>query len=278
MKIHAVQTGTVQIHTRQVVGRGSGLMRSINMLRDSQWTPPLPILAWVIEHPEGVIVVDTGETVETTDPNNLPRYHPFYRSAVKFSIEWEQEIGPQLERLGITPSDVRTVIMTHLHSDHAGGLKHLPRSEILVHPSEFAATRGIGGFISGYLPQHFPGWFKPKFIELTSEPFGTFSSSQRVTRAGDVVIVPTYGHTPSHVSAVVVQEHGHILLAGDTSYTEHNLRAGLVDGVSMNVAQSGETLETIRKHAHSHPTIYLPTHDPDSVKRLQNQLFFRSLD
>lgn len=271
MKIHALETGTVQIHKRQTIGVGNGLVRTANMILDNEWTPPLPIHAWAIEHSEGVIVVDTGETARTAEPNYLPRFHPFFRRAVKFSIQPEQEIGPQLEQLNIRPSDVRTVILTHLHSDHAGGLRHFPTSEILVHPAELAATRGMGGYISGYLRQHFPPWFKPKSIQLVNEKFGAFGASQRVSGAGDVVIVPTYGHTPAHVSVIVLDGDTHYFLGGDTSYSEKNLRAELVDGVSPNVAQSAATMKTILAHARLHPTVYLPTHDPDSRKRLEGK-------
>ena len=65
MKIHAIQTGTVAIKTRQRSGKGEGFGRLVNTLLDPEWTPMLPIYAWVIEHPEGVIVVDTGETART---------------------------------------------------------------------------------------------------------------------------------------------------------------------------------------------------------------------
>ena len=61
MRIHAIQTGTVAIKTRQVSGRGPGALRPYITLLDTTWTEPLPIYAWVIEHPEGLIVVDTGE-------------------------------------------------------------------------------------------------------------------------------------------------------------------------------------------------------------------------
>jgi hypothetical protein len=44
----------------------------------------VPILAWVIEHPEGIIVVDTGETARTAEPGYLPSWHPYYRFAVRF--------------------------------------------------------------------------------------------------------------------------------------------------------------------------------------------------
>ena len=100
-------------------------------------------------------MVDTGETARTAEPNYHPRYHPFYRLAVRYAIRPEDEIGPQLIRLGIRPTDVRMVIMTHLHSDHSGGLYHFPKSEILVHPAETKQrARRMGGGIS---PSAFSG-------------------------------------------------------------------------------------------------------------------------
>jgi N-acyl homoserine lactone hydrolase len=62
MRIHAIQTGTVAIKQRQVRGAGQRVGRRLNTLLDRVWTDPLPIYVWVIEHPEGIIVVDTGET------------------------------------------------------------------------------------------------------------------------------------------------------------------------------------------------------------------------
>lgn len=62
MRIHAIQTGTVAVKTHQLSGRGRGTLRPIITLLDTTWTEPVPIYAWVIEHTEGLIVVDTGET------------------------------------------------------------------------------------------------------------------------------------------------------------------------------------------------------------------------
>jgi hypothetical protein len=58
--IHAIQT-TVAIRPNQRQGKGTGFVRLINTPRPP-WTEPLPIYVWVIEHPEGIIVIDTGET------------------------------------------------------------------------------------------------------------------------------------------------------------------------------------------------------------------------
>src|SRR5437588_5327960 len=122
MRIHAIQTGTVAIKTRQVSGRGPGALRPYITLLDTTWTEPVPIYAWVIEHPEGLIVVDTGETARTAEKGYFPRWHPFFRLAARLSVCPDDEIGPQLRRLGIAPRDVRWVVLTHMHTDHAGGL------------------------------------------------------------------------------------------------------------------------------------------------------------
>ena len=95
MKIHAIQTGTVSIKTRQVQAVGHGTRRQLNMFLDRQWTDPLPIYAFAIEHPEGVIVVDTGETARSAEPGYFPRWHPFFRYGVREWVAPEEEIGPQ---------------------------------------------------------------------------------------------------------------------------------------------------------------------------------------
>ena len=79
MRMHAIQTGTVAIKTRQMSGRGHGPLRLVNTLLDATWTEPLPIYAWVIEHPEGLIVVDTGDTAHTSESGYFPWWHPYYK-------------------------------------------------------------------------------------------------------------------------------------------------------------------------------------------------------
>ena len=75
MRIHAIQTGTVAINT-SIERPGARCSRPINTLLDSTWTEPLPIYAWVIEHPEGLIVVDTGETARVAEPGYFPGGNP----------------------------------------------------------------------------------------------------------------------------------------------------------------------------------------------------------
>ena len=109
MKLHAIQTGTVAIKTRQREGLGRGTRRLVNTFLDRQWTDRLPILAWAIEHSEGLIVVDTGETARSSEPGYFPRWHPYFRFGVREWVAPEDEVGPQLARLGFSPRDVRWV-------------------------------------------------------------------------------------------------------------------------------------------------------------------------
>jgi len=83
------------------------------------------------------------------------------------------------------------------------------------------------------------------------------------------VIVPTPGHTPGHVSVIVVDGNISHFLAGDTSYTQQFLVEKKVDGVSPSVALSMRTIQTILRYAQDSPTVYLPAHDPESAKRLE---------
>ena len=270
MRIHAIQTGVVKIKSAQVKGYGSDrITRQLAIYADQNWTEWLPTYAWAIEHSEGVIVVDTGQGAHLLETGRS--LHPFVRWEVEFRIDPEEEIGPQLRTLGIGPRDVKKVILTHLHMDHDGGLAHFPNSEILVARGEIRTASGWAGRIRGYLPNRWPSWFDPISLDLTAEGNGPFAFSRRLTGTGDVIAVATPGHTADHLS-VLVQEDGIThFLAGDTSYNEKLMLASRVDGVSPDEHVSSATLDAIKGFARSRPTVYLPTHDPQSAARLANR-------
>ena len=267
MKIHAIQTGSVAVRPNQQQGKGIGFARLVNTLLDRRWTEPLPIYAWVIEHPEGVILVDTGESAKAASTNYFPSWHPFLKNAI-FHVKPEQEVGGQLQKIGIHPNDVRWVILTHLHTDHAGGLHHFPKSDILVVRQAFEIASGFVGQVRGFLPQHWPSWFAPKLIELAPNPFGVFPSSFKLTNTGDVMIVPTPGHTDYHVSVVLQDSDFSYSFAGDASYSEQLMVDQKIDGLALNGQEAKKTLQRIQQFAGSTPCIYLPTHDLEAGDRL----------
>jgi N-acyl homoserine lactone hydrolase len=268
MKIHAIQTGTVALTTAWREGVGRGRRRLAHTILDRQWTEPLPIYAFAIEHPEGVIVVDTGETALAARPGYFAGWHPGLR-AFDVRVEPEQEIGPQLAGLGIRPGDVRWVVMTHLHTDHAGGLRHFPDTEILVTRAEVEFASGLRGRLRGYVAnKQWPASFDPTVLELEPEPLGPFPQSLRLTDAGDVTLVPLPGHTPGHVGVLVEDGDHTVFLAGDSSYTQELMLQGVADGVGADDEAERLTHERIRAYAENNRTVYLVAHDPETATRL----------
>jgi N-acyl homoserine lactone hydrolase len=268
MRVHAIQTGRVKIKASQVVGRGHGLTRRLAPLIDGAWSDWLPTFAYAIEHRDGVILVDAGASAAN---KSLPRWHPYFRNAVRFDIEPEEEAGPQLRAIGIGPRDVRRIVMTHLHIDHDGGLNAFPESEILVSPGELARASGIAGRRRGYLPQRWPKHFDPKPLILDGGRHGPFERSKPLTADGAIVAVSTPGHTPDHLSVIVEDGDKAVFIAGDASYSEATMLAGTIDGVSENEAQAVGTLAAIQEFAAARPTVYLPAHDPDAARRLAEE-------
>jgi glyoxylase-like metal-dependent hydrolase (beta-lactamase superfamily II) len=271
VRIHAIQTGTVAVRERQRHGQGRDATRLLNTLLDRAWTESLPIHAWLVEHDEGLIVVDTGETARAGQRGYFPAWHPYFRLGVRTWVEPEQEIGPQLQRLGFSPRDVRWVILTHLHTDHAGGLHHFPDSEILVTRTELELASGPTGRLRGYLPHRWPDWFQPTLVDFADEPFGSFSTSQPLTDAGDITLLPTPGHTAGHMSVAVPTDDRLVLLAGDTSYTQSLMVQGIADGVTNDAATARDTLQRLQRLTQAQPTVYLPSHDPDAARRLRER-------
>jgi glyoxylase-like metal-dependent hydrolase (beta-lactamase superfamily II) len=262
--LHAIQTGYVAVKTahRQYSGAdGTGVLA---IAADPHWTGWMPIHTWVIEHPEGVIVVDTGETAQINTPGYVdcdPVTGMIYRSFLRFAVTPEDEIASQLADLGIRPDSVRWVVQTHLHSDHAGGLSVFPSSEYLLSSIDYPQQLGA-------LMCHYPTDFNPTLITFTGERLPGFERSHAVTRAGDVWIVPTPGHTAGHQSVIFHDGQKAYCLAGDTSFDDAQLLSGATAGIATNPAAARASLAALRTFAADTPLVYLPSHDPNARQRL----------
>jgi len=265
MRVHAISTGRVRIKQSQILGRGRGLARRLAPLWDGDWSDWLPISIFAVEHRDGVVLIDAGANAGCM---RLPRWHPYFQRAVQFDIAPEQEAGAQLRALGIAPSDVKLIVLTHLHIDHDCGLAAFPHARVLVSAGERAAASGLIGRLNGYLPQRWPSHFDPEPLAFADQPYGPFARSRRLTADGALIALPTPGHTPNHISVALDDGERRIVFVGDAAYNQDNLLAGRVDGISPNAALARDTMARLAALAAARPTMLLPAHDPGAADRL----------
>jgi len=246
----------------------SGFGRKIDIMRDTTWIDRLPILAWLIEHPEGRFLVDTGDSAENSTPGYYPWWNPFFSQMVQIKVAPVEEVGLRLQAMGLDASqDVEAVILTHYHHDHTGGLHHFPHNRIIGPRDGWKLARSFKGKMMGCLPQRWPIWLKPELVDLDGPPVGPFPSSHSITKDGRIFLVPTPGHFPGHVAVVARGEGVTYFFAGDATYAQEDLVADRVDGVTNAPAQSLATLQAIKAFAAQEPTILLPAHDLDGLRR-----------
>jgi glyoxylase-like metal-dependent hydrolase (beta-lactamase superfamily II) len=256
VRIHAIQTGEVRVRERMMRGIRGPLRRAA--MFNGPWTDWIPILAWAIEHDDGVIVVDTGERADVRDA-------PF----AQFRVQPGEQLGARLRALDIDPGSVATVAMTHLHGDHMNGLVDLPNARlVLSEPEARAAASPMGRATQRLTHQPLPANYDPHPVTFGDPAVGAFAASHRLTADGRVLLVPAPGHTPGHSAVLVLEDDHHVLISGDTAYSVEQLRERHPDAVSPKAAVSIATMETILRHAAQQPTVVLPSHDPRSAERL----------
>ena len=256
MKIHVLTTGTVRVKHSFLIP-SPGPRRQLDLFMPGPFSDPLPIHCWAIEHDDVLRLVDTGET---TAAQNVP----FARA----EVTREQELPAAMAATGLSLDDVSEVVITHAHGDHIDGLVHV-RRRVLINETELRFLRSpMARVMRRVLRQPLPPGFAPEPFALDGGPFGAFPRSRALSDDGRIVAVETPGHTPGHVSVICLEDTGrHVMLAGDATDTLEQLHARRADAVAPDTKVHIATLDTILAHCAQHPTVYLPSHDPESAAR-----------
>lgn len=273
--LHGFSTGAVKVKSKFRTAKGNVLTSKINFLLDDEWTEYMPIMVWVIQHPEGVFVIDTGENVQVSEPGYFKQEGFFLnyintRSFV-FEVAPEEEVGPQLERLGYQERDVKSVILTHLHLDHLDGLKYFENTEVIVNDMEWEKPNFA-------LPSLYPKWFQPKKVRLGESKEDHFKNSLALVESGEIRLVHTPGHTMGHCSVFIETSELDYFLAGDVTYNQHQLENNIHAGGHQSFVKSKETYRAIKRYAFKNRLVYLPSHDNFGIDRLMRDQYLMKLD
>ena len=256
MKIHALTTGTVSVK-HGFLFPGHGARRQLDLFLPGAFSEPLPIHCWAIEHDGVLRLVDTGDTAAA-------RNVPFARMHVR----QDQELPAAMAAAGLELDDVSEVVLTHAHGDHIDGLVHV-RCRVLANEAELRSVASpMARVMRRMLRQPLPAGFAPEPFALDGGPFGAFARSRALSDDGRIVAVDTPGHTPGHISVICVDDTGnHVMLAGDATDSLEQLHSLRVDAVAPDIKVHVTTMKTILAHCTEHRTVYLPSHDPDSLAR-----------
>lgn len=183
-KIHAITTGLISVKSNFLARKGKGIFSKVNILLDNLHAPFMPIWVWVIEHPEGIIVIDTGDIEEAAHKEfhkheSMEAKFLLWAMDLKGKIAKEDELNNQLAEINIKPEHVLKIILTHLHADHTDGLKFFPSTEIIANESEYKHPYAN-------LPTILTKMVKPTLINYSKDRVEYFENAYPITKSEDL--------------------------------------------------------------------------------------------
>jgi N-acyl homoserine lactone hydrolase len=157
---------------------------------------------YLIKHAQGWFLWDTGIADEVASmPNGLAPADPR-------AVLWHRPktLAAQLDQLGVKPSDIKAIAISHTHPDHIGNVEMFPTAMLYVQKAEYEWPGANG------TPR-----FKP------AHPVTVLEGDRDIFGDGSVTVLSTPGHTPGHQSLLVKLPHtGAIILSGDAVHFKAN--------------------------------------------------------
>ena len=233
----------------------------------------IPIVSFLVEHPSGPVLVDTGLHPSCAiDPKkNFGRVGALAFRGMKMGPNGT--VRDQLLERGIEARDVRLVVMTHLHVDHASAMSEFPNATFVFSKREWEAATEGRGWQHGYHKPQFDHGFDYRtldFEEADTDSYATFGRSFDLLGDGSIRAVYTPGHTHGHMSVVLrLAEGREALVAGDAIYTRHQLETEHLPYRLEDEHFYRRSLKEIELYVQTKPdALVIPGHDMAEWKKL----------
>ena len=253
IRLYAFSSGALTI--------GKGILQNLAPV-----DPPIqvPVGFFVIRHPRGNVLFDTGNNDKLiTDPS----YWPQALAGLKPAMTPDVAIDVQLKKIGLSPDDIRYVVLSHLHLDHGGNIAKFPKATLVVQKDEvrnaFWPQAGTGGpYVLGDFVGLRAGTQKMIQLEGDLDLFGD----------GTLVVKRWVAHTPgSQMMTVKLKKTGLVILTGDNVYFRENVEKNLPPNIVLAYYPTGfyTAYEWIRQQMATQKADFFTAHDPDAFKAMK---------
>ncbi len=222
------------------------------MLEGETGVIKVPLPSYLIKHPKGLVVFDTGLSMGMQGDKEAQHAEigdAAYGIEPYFSAG--EEIGARLSDAGIDPGSIDIIVNSHLHPDHAGGNAQIPNARVIVQRNEWEC--GCSENCAEHLmnPAHYRLGQDMQLIDGEHDVFGD----------GTVVCIPTYGHTVGHQSLKLKMGAQEIILTADACYFRKTLDDMHLPGLVNDRDQMLESLNRLRAAQRSGAQLIFG-HDP----------------
>lgn len=268
MKVHVLHTGMVYID-RALAFKEQGMhpMPFTGWLRGKDKKMWVPVSSYLIEHPKGLILVDTGwhEDIRLKQKKHLGT---LAHSMFKGYLPEGTSIAEKLQTMGVKNEDLDFVLLTHLHSDHVSGLRHVKDAKkILTSELEWkAAQKQIG-----YIKSMWNG-IRIDTFSLTNIPHGPYKKGYDLFGDGSLYLIHTPGHSDGMFSVLVKLQRGWLVLASDVGYGERSWKEIVLPGLTTDQKSAQISLEWLKDFSNRTDCIQVITnHDPKIKQGIINE-------
>ncbi len=262
MRIHTLCCGSMSL-TKGTVAGGSRLREGVaGLVLPEARRQRLPVCAYLIEHPGGLALVDTGWGPDPAADGRLsPALARYYRP----EAERGRSAAEQLAAMGIAPSDLKYVVLTQLTADHTHGLSALSGAgRILVSENEyFWSCRHAFSYLQ---PRSLWESAGVETYYMRGGPIGPTGRSYDLFGDGSVLLVETPGYTTGQASVLLQGRSGRALISSDLAFSAALLREGRLAGHLFYRVPGRRSLSWLRETALDRScAACLVNHDPESA-------------
>lgn len=261
MRIHVLRCGSTVVDEALPVGKRSrNPLAYTGLFRTAKHKISVPVTSYLIEHPRGLLLVDTGWDIKIrTDARGYEGFANYFASPG--TLPEGEAVTEHLARLGYTPSDIDLCFLTHMDIDHAGGLQLVKDARrIQTSRKEWDAAQGSH---PRYRKALWEG-LNVEPVELEHTGLGPVGESLDVFGDGSVQLVALPGHSAGMTGLLLQDGEKFVIITGDGAYCHASWEKELLPGITYNRALAARTVHWLHEMSLKPGCVeLLATHDPE---------------